>query len=319
MCSDINKEQKMKVSVIICTYSLERLNDTVDAVDSILKQTYTDLEVIISVDHNEKLLQVLKERFPEEVLFAFNNNVKGLSDTRNAGVKKATGDIIAFIDDDAKADKRWAEVLVSNYTDPDVLSVGGKLVPLWEKNRPSWFPEELDWVVGCTYKGHPQEKKEVRNLIGCNMSFRREVFARIGNFKPTIGRLGKIPLAGEEMEYCVRLQAMFTRGKVLFDPEAVVYHKVDKQRESLKYILKRSYGEGVSKSIINKSTDKVKILSTENTYLKHLFLKSIPWYLGKSVLLKSPAQNTSRALTISMAIIATGIGYLRQKMSLMPV
>jgi len=303
----------MKVSVIICTYSLERLKDTVEAVDSILQQTYPYVEVIVSVDHNEKLLQVLKQRFSEKVSFSFNSEVRGLSDTRNAGIRKATGDVIAFIDDDAEADKRWVEILVSNYINPDVLAVGGKLVPLWEKNRPWWFPEELDWVVGCTYKGHSQEKREVRNLIGCNMSFRREVFDRIGYFKPTIGRIGKVPLAGEEMEYCVRLQAAFPHGKVLFDPESVVYHKVDKQRESFKYILKRSYGEGVSKSVINKAAERGKILSTENTYLKYLLLKSIPRYVVKSILLKNPAQNTSRALAISMAIIATGLGYLWQR------
>ena len=303
----------MKVSVIICTYSMERLQDTIDAINSILTQTYPNIETIISVDHNEELLPKLKELFPKNVSFAFNNEVRGLSDTRNAGVKKATGDIIAFIDDDAIADKKWVEIMVSNYTNPNILAVGGKLVPFWGKDRPWWFPEELDWIVGCTYKGHPQNKTKVRNLIGCNMSFRREVFTRIGYFKQTIGRVGKVPLAGEEMEYCVRLLAAFPQGKILFDPKAIVYHKVDKQRESFKYILKRSYGEGVSKSIINKSTDKRKILSTENTYLKHLFLKSIPWYLGKSILLKNPAQNASRALTISMAIIATGLGYLRQR------
>ena len=303
----------MKVSVIICTYSLERLKDTIEAVDSILQQTYPFLEIIVAVDHNEKLLQVLKQRFPKKVSFAFNNEVRGLSDTRNAGVLKATGDIIAFMDDDGIADRNWLNALVSNYESPDVIAVGGKLVPVWEKDRPWWFPEELDWIVGCTYKGHQQEKTEVRNLIGCNMSFRRVLFDRIGNFKPTIGRLGKVPLAGEEMEYCVRLQAAFPQGKIIFDPEAIVHHKVDKQRERFKYILKRSYGEGASKSIINKSIDKGKILSTENTYLKYLFLKSIPWYLGKSFLLKNPVQNISKALAISTAIMATGLGYLRQR------
>jgi GT2 family glycosyltransferase len=292
---------------------MERLQDTIAAVNSLLVQSYPNVEIIISVDHNEELFEVLKARFFQRVCLAFNNSVRGLSDTRNAGILKATGDIIAFMDDDGIADRNWLNALVLNYESPDVIAVGGKIVPVWEKDRPWWFPEELDWIVGCTYKGHPQKKTEVRNLIGCNMSFRREVFDRIGNFKPTIGRLGKVPLAGEEMEYCVRLQEMYPSRKLLFDPEAVVYHKVDKEREGLKYILKRSYGEGVSKSIINKSIDKRKALSTENIYLKYLFLKSIPWYLGKSFLLKNPVQNTSRALVISTAIMVTGLGYLRQK------
>lgn len=293
---------------------MERLQDTVDAIDSILKQTYSNVEVVVSVDHNEELMKILKEKFSEKVLFAFNNTARGLSETRNEGVRKSTGDIIAFIDDDAIADKRWIESLVSNYTDSDVLGVGGKLVPLWKRGRPIWFPEELDWVVGCTYKGHPQEKREVRNLIGCNMSFRKEVFACVGYFDSTLGRLDKIPLTtGEDTEYCIRLRTVFPNGKILFDPDATAYHKVDEQRESIKYVLKRSYGEGITKSIINKSTDKVKILNTENTYLMHLLLKSIPQYIGKSFLLKNPSQNTSRALILSMAIIATGLGYLLPK------
>ncbi|WP_338834793.1 hypothetical protein MHLNE_11030 [Moorella humiferrea] len=303
----------MKVSVIICTYSLERLKDTVEAVDSILNQTYTHREVIVSVDHNEELLQVLKQRFPEGVSFVLNSAVRGLSDTRNVGIEKATGDIIAFIDDDAVADKRWLEALVSNYADHDTVAVGGKLVPLWEKGRPWWFPEELDWIVGCTYKGHPQEKSEVRNLIGCNMSFRKEVFASVGYFKSNIGRLDKIPLGGEETEFCIRIRAFFPEKKILFDPEAIVYHKVEKYREKFSYILKRSYGGGVSIGLIRKMAEKGKVLSTENTYLKYLLLKSIPQYVGRSVLLKNPVENASRALAISLAIIATGLGYIRSR------
>jgi glycosyltransferase involved in cell wall biosynthesis len=293
---------------------MKRLQDTIDAIDSILKQTYSNIEIIVAVDHNKELMKILKQKFPEKVLFAFNSTARGLSETRNEGVRKSTGDIIAFIDDDAIADKRWIESLVSNYTDSNVLGVGGKLIPLWKKKRPIWFPEELDWIVGCTYKGHPEVKVEVRNVIGCNMSFRREVFSRIGYFNSKIGRLDNIPLTtGEDTEYCIRLRTTFPNGNILFDPYATAYHKVDEKRESIKYVLKRSYGEGITKSIINKSTDKGKILKTENTYLMHLLLKSIPQYIGKSFLLKNSSQNVSRALILSMAIIATGLGYLLPK------
>ena len=50
---------------------------------------------------------------------------------------------------------------------------------------------ELDWIVGCTYTGQPTEQAEVRNLMGCNMSFRREVFERVGGFAEEIGRIGQ--------------------------------------------------------------------------------------------------------------------------------
>lgn len=303
----------MKVSVIICTYSTERLQDTITAVNSLLVQSYPNVEIIISVDHNEELFEILKEQFSKRVYLAFNYSVRGLSDTRNAGVLKATGDIIAFMDDDGVADRNWVKTLVSNYESPDAIAVGGKLVPVWEKERPWWFPEELDWIVGCTYKGHPQEKTEVRNLIGCNMSFRREVFDYVGYFKPDIGRLGKVPLGGEEMEYCIRVQNAFPKGKIIYEPEAIVYHKVAKHRESINYIIKRSYGEGISKSFIRQAANMSISLSSENKYLKFLLFKSIPYYLGKSILLESPLHNVSKALMISLAIASTGLGYIRRK------
>ena len=303
----------MKVSVIICTYSMERLQDTIDAINSILTQTYPHIETIISVDHNEELLAKLKELFPENVPFAFNNLVQGLSDTRNAGIKKATGDIIAFIDDDAIADKKWVEIMVSNYTNPDILAVGGKLVPLWEKDRPWWFPEELDWIVGCTYKGHPQEKRNVRNLIGCNMSFRREIFDKTGYFTNRLGRLGKNALGGEETELCLKIKAAMPKAKIIYEPQAVVYHKVPAFRGNFDYMLRRAYGEGLSKANIAKSLGKDDNLTTESGYLRFLLGKTFPGFIWNVLRLKNPAANCGRFVTVAGVTLATGLGYLRIK------
>ena len=66
----------------------------------------------------------------------------------------------------------------SPYADPDVLGVGGRVVPRWDAARPAWLPEEFDWVVGCTYAGHRDVAGPVRNLIGANMSVRRDVVRR---------------------------------------------------------------------------------------------------------------------------------------------
>jgi glycosyltransferase involved in cell wall biosynthesis len=290
----------IKVSVIICTYSFKRLNDTVDAINSILQQTYHDVELIIAVDHNQGLLKCLKELYPKNALFAYNDLKKGLSDTRNAGIERSTGDIVAFIDDDATADKHWIEMLVSNYTNPDILGVGGSLIPAWDSKRPWWFPQELDWIIGCTYEGHSKKKKALRNIIGCNMSFRKRVFECVGGFNSDIGRLNNIPLAGEEPELCIRLIQYFQYGIIFFEPDAVVYHKVDNNRLTIKYIFKRSFCEGFSKALISKLFN-ASVLSTENNYLKFLLFQSIPKYLYK---------NLFKAMLITYAIGATGCGYV---------
>ena len=71
--------------------------------------------------------------------------------------------------------------------------------------RPDHLPPELDWIVGCTYQGQPTVRADVRNLWGCNMSVRREVFDQIGSFDEEIGRIGLIPLGREETELCIRI------------------------------------------------------------------------------------------------------------------
>ena len=302
----------MKASVIICTYSMERFNDTIEVVNSIFQQTYSNYEIVISVDHNEEVLVALKEKLPKNIIFAFNDGVRGLSDTRNAGMKKATGDIVFFIDDDATADKLWLETIVSNYLDPKVVAVGGRLVPVWENCRPWWFAEELDWIVGCTYRGHPQDKREVRNLIGCNMSFRRKVIESVGYFSTAVGRLNKLLLGCEETEYCVRVKQIYPNDKIVYDPRAIVYHKVAKQRGRIKYVINRSYGEGISKELVRK-TFKENVLASENNYLIYLLQQTLPKLFFNSIKFNKPIENTGKALVILGVIMATGVGYFKMK------
>ncbi|CAM5606943.1 hypothetical protein SCYAM73S_02748 [Streptomyces cyaneofuscatus] len=84
------------------------------------------------------------------------------------------------------------------------MAVGGRAVPVWSSGRrPDWFPEEFDWVVGCSYRGLPSGRVRVRNILGGNASFDREAFDIAGGFATGIGRDGdKRPLGGEETELC---------------------------------------------------------------------------------------------------------------------
>jgi glycosyltransferase involved in cell wall biosynthesis len=299
----------MKVSVIICTYSLTRFNNLIDAVNSILKQTYKSYEIIVSVDNNKKLFSQLKENLPSNIIFVLNEGVRGLSATRNTGIKYASGDIIAFMDDDAIADTKWLENLITDYSDTSIAAVGGRLSPLWNTQRPWWFPEEIDWVIGCTYKGHPEHKTEVRNLIGCNMSFRKNVIQSIGDFGVILGRVNEVPVGGEETEYCIRINMFLPNQKIIYDPQAIIFHKVTQHRENIKYILMRAYGEGTSIKAIKRKL-KIRTLSTENSYLFYLLFKSLPTYLKKALSFDRSLVNASVAFILIATILTTGIGYI---------
>jgi len=297
------------VSVVICTYSRERLNDVVNCINSLKEQTLKPSEIILALDKNEALIDFYRSHMPSDIKIVVSEGT-GLSNARNAGVKNARGDIIAFIDDDAIADKKWLENLVKNYNDPLVIGAGGLIIPQWENRRPYWFPEELDWIVGCSYKGFPKHKTSIRNPIGCNMSFRKYVFERAGYFKTNVGRFGRKLLAGEEMEFSVRALEEIPASKIIYDPSAVVYHRIPESRAKIKYFLKRSFYEGVSKALIVKSKQNSKdILSSEQCYIRHLLTTAIPERLKRIYKPRSLCQ----LLVISLSIMLVLIGYFITK------
>lgn len=270
----------MNCSVVISTYTTERYNDLVRCLESIGEQTIQPDEVILVIDPSEELWRFYSEKLKDFSVKVILSEDFGLSNARNTGIKRSKGEIIVFIDDDAYAERDWLEKILKNFEDEKVWVVGGKAIPEFEKSRPKWFPEELDWIVGCSYKGMP-EGREIRNPLGANMAFRRSVFEEVGLFRIEIGRFGKILLGSEETELCIRLKKRFPDVKVVYEPSAVVYHKVSENRLRFTYVLKRAYYEGVSKALISSGSK----LGNEEFYLKFL-MKSIFSYFSKLELRK---------------------------------
>jgi len=111
----------MFVSIIICTHRSERYEDLVEAINSLLSQSYNNLEIIVVVDGNKELYDkiVVKSGIEEgdkaDVKVILNEENLGLSESRNKGIKEAKGDVIAFFDDDAVADEDWLKELARMY------------------------------------------------------------------------------------------------------------------------------------------------------------------------------------------------------------
>jgi len=303
----------LTVSVVIGTFSFDRLPDIVAAVESISAQAYRNYEIVLSVADNEELASALRDRFNESILVVNNTQGRGPSRTRNNGARAAKGDIVAFLDDDAVAAPTWLANLVRHYDDPLVMAAGGKSIPLWESPPPQWFCEELYWVVGCTYSGHPVKKTTIRSLPGCNMSFRRTVFERIGYFDENLGRAGNL-IGSEDTEFFLRLRDRIAGAKIIFDPEVVVYHKVPAARVNVRYLFWRSYGEGLGKAYFSMLHKKA--LATEQTYLKHLLFNRIPAHMLYAMQGHSISGNIKATGADILSIIALGSGFTRNKMQL---
>ncbi|MFJ3703568.1 MULTISPECIES: glycosyltransferase family 2 protein [unclassified Streptomyces] len=257
-------------SVVVCVYTEERWDDILEAVASVGSQSLPAEETLVVVDHNPALLSRLADEYRGSpgVRVLANAGPHGLSAGRNTGVAAARGTIVAFLDDDAVAGRDWLRHLDRGYDDPEVMAVGGRTLPSWASGRrPLWFPEEFDWVVGCTYRGLPPGTVRVRNVLGGNASFRREAFDAAGGFATGIGRDGdKRPLGGEETEFCIRLTRARPRAVVLIDDRAVIRHKVPAARERFGYFRTRAYAEGLSKALVARSVGAARGLESERRY-----------------------------------------------------
>jgi cellulose synthase/poly-beta-1,6-N-acetylglucosamine synthase-like glycosyltransferase len=274
-----------KVSVVTCAYTMERLQDIHEVINSVLSQTLQPHEVIVAIDHNEELFHRLKSELPPEVKVVLSDGAPGSSDTRNFGIRSSTGAIVACIDDDAVAEETWLENLVSPFEESKVMAVGGQALPLWAKEKPPpWFPEEFDFVLGCTAhkKLILQESGEVRNVTGSNMAFKKEIFQKIGFCEEKLGRcinngVEFDAIGGEEAEICLRIKATIPDGVILYNPASVVHHKVTPERATLKYLFHYCYREGITRAMIRKLVSQYQQnpLAAEHIFLRRLLTTSI--------------------------------------------
>ena len=300
----------VKVSVVVSTYSEDRLGYVRECLQSLKRQSVPPVEVILVLDPRPSLVEFYQSRLSGDVRIIASDGF-GLSNARNAGVKSARGDIVAFIDDDAVADVDWISNLFGGYENPEVVGVGGYITPVWEDGSPPWFPAELNWIVGCSYKGLPEHRSNVRNPIGCNMSFRRIIFDAVGYFRTDVGRFGGMLLGGEEPELSFRILNEFPHSKILYEPSAIVYHKVGKSRRRLAYLFRRSFYEGVSKALIVHSRTGVDHgLSAENQYLKYLIRVAIPSKVRHFYRLDVLSQLMTLSLSTCAVLLGFSVGRL---------
>ncbi|MEW1719037.1 glycosyltransferase family 2 protein [Streptomyces sp. NPDC093109] len=310
-------------SVVICVYTEDRWDDIRAAVGSVRRQSLPALETLLVVDHHPALLARLvreyeKEAARGEVRVLPNAGPRGLSAGRNTGIAVARGEIVAFLDDDAVAERDWLRVFDEAYDGPGaggrvvddrrVLAVGGRTVPAWASGaRPAWFPEEFDWVVGCTYRGLPEGRVRVRNVLGGNASFRRTVFDTVGGFATGIGRDGdKRPLGGEETELCIRLTDAVPDATLLIDDRAVIHHRVPHARERFGYFCSRTYAEGLSKALVARSVGADKGLASERRYTTRVLPAGIARGLRDGVRGRPGGFGRAGAIVAGVALAAAG-------------
>jgi len=221
-----------RVSVVVCTYNGARTIR--DCLDGVSRLAYPDYEVIVVDDGSTDATGVIARQYDCRLIQTEN---RGLADARNSGLAAATGDIIAYIDDDAYPDPDWLTYLAATFLRSGYAGVGG----------PNIAPTGDGAIAECVARapGGPVHvlvtDREAEHIPGCNMAFRKSCLEAIGGFDP------QFRTAGDDVDVCWRLQE---RGwKLGFDPAAMVWHH---RRNSVRTYWRQQIGYGRAEAMLER-------------------------------------------------------------------
>jgi GT2 family glycosyltransferase len=278
--------KESRLSIVVTSYTTQRLKDICQLLDSIKVQTYPNVETIFVGERSEELVGRVRayaiETGVSNLSVLFNDSELGISASRNLGIKEAKGDIVGFVDDDVILCPEWAEEMVKTYQNERVIGVTGPALPLWQEKSAPWFPEEFYWIISCTAWCDWKEVREVRNAWGHGMSFKREAF-QYCQFFDTFGRTdganeaGKRGPVGDDTEFCINLRNKSGKA-IMYNPKAKLYHKVYSYRLAPRFIRRQAYWQGYAKAMFNKiySSSGEKVLETEHRLLGRILLRLFP-------------------------------------------
>lgn len=280
-----------KISVAVCTYN--RSDVLPKCLESLVDQTTTleFFEVLIidnnSTDETKKIADDFCEKHTN-FKYIFEEK-QGLSHARNRATTEAKGEFLAYIDDDAIADREWVKnILDAIKTDSSMVAFGGPIYPWYKSEKPKWFKDEFglyslgDEHLQLNLQNHPF------GLSGSNMIFKKDILAKYNGFSAEYGMAGNKIAFGEESLLFNKM--LRNNENVQYFPDLFVYHLVSEKSFSLKNAFKRSLQNGKTIAKIRKA----KILSVDfikkfcMLYLSFLELAFffVPGFFSKAILYK---------------------------------
>ncbi len=297
------RNEELTISVVVCAYTMERFDQTRRCVASILAGDRHPDEVLLIVDKNPMLRERLQKVLPPEVR-VFDSDGHGISDARTMALRLAIGSVVAFIDDDARADPSWLSELSSAFQDAEVLGAGGRVEPDWE-DASAALPPEIYWVVGATYRGHRTDAGPISRPLGCNMAVRREIFLAVGGFPSAFGpRSGGKVSSNEELATFTTITNHYGDECVLYVPTAVVHHFAPLSRCTFRYVMSRSTVEGTSKADIRRLFGS-SVMTADRRYVKEVIGSSVLGYLADALRDRDSRSLRAAALVVGSFLVTT--------------
>lgn len=292
----------MSSTVAICTHNRGRV--LAATIRSVVSQA--DEVLVIdnaSTDDTATVVSELASVY-ENIRYVAEPNL-GLSHARNRALAEAKGEVVVFLDDDAVAGEGLVAAHVEAYADFRVGATGGRIDLDWPKGkRPWWLPHALDGMYAGLELGEAaRDLGPSEGPYGANMSVRLDVGRRLG-FDPSLGRQGASLISNEETHFFARLRRTHV---VRYVPKAVVNHEVLPARDSVNYLVKRSFAAGQSDVIASRlEGDRMRV---------HSVASSLVGNLARLVTARGAGQWGPKGFVAGLAWTAEDLGRLRGLLS----
>jgi glucosyl-dolichyl phosphate glucuronosyltransferase len=243
----------VKYSIVIPTYN--RADELQETLASLAALTTREPWETIVVDNNcsddtSGVVHAAAVRFPAPLRYAFEG-VPGRSAALNAGIARATGEIIVTIDDDVRVEPDYLDQVGLAFETHQCDFIGGRVLPLWRGPRPPWLPAHRSrhWaVIALVDEGADPFEWTTTLPIGANMAFTRRAFEIVGPWNNTVGRRAGTLLGQEVREWCLRARDKGLRG--YYVPASVVRHVIHADRLKKSYFRRWFYWRGVSRALM---------------------------------------------------------------------
>jgi len=225
--SEPGAQHAPSVSVVIITRN--RPAELASCLQALAAQTVPPAQVIVVDDSDPGVLDELRRQFPSVVWIDGTASHGCMPGLRDLGVRKATADVIGFLDDDSIAEPAWLEHLAPCFSDPQVGCAGGRVL----EDKAALVG---DGSVGTFRRGLvPQGnfhlagggRRDVQHVRGCNLAVRRSVLVKLP--WPDTAYVGSC--LREDTDLCLLVS---TAGyRIVFEPAAVVRHLAAFKKDGL--------------------------------------------------------------------------------------
>ncbi len=298
----------MRVNVIVCTYNRAALLR--DALDSLVRQEVgADCSIgIIVVDNaSTDATRAVVEgvRAPNQVRVTYRfEPAQGVCHARNRGVREATADWLAFLDDDQLADPHWLWELLSAARASGALCVGGRVTPRMEGGGPVPLPAFCRRLLGETPLGETEGPLVGKSLPTTGNSIvHRSAFEAIGLFDPNLVH------GAEDTDFFRRLRG--AGYAIWYSPRARVIHRIPRYRAASDYLVWTASRHGANYAILDdKERGRARVVRDGLLRAGQALAVTLPSWVGAGLWRDGPACLEWRCR------LARAIGYERQALRL---